>query len=324
MPIDVSIAGGSGMVAGELLRLLVHHPSVTVASVVSATQAGTRIASAHDGVEDLGDLRFTETPSTGSDVLFLCLPHGEAETFLASYPPAKGCTVIDLSRDHRTGASEYLYGLPELRRNAIGEARARGRHVANPGCFATAIQLGLLPLLRAGLLHGDVHSSAVTGSTGAGRAALPTLHFTWRHDNMQVYQPFSHAHLDEIDATIHGLQPAFDGKHFFIPYRGPFTRGIIATSYTSCALSGEELRALYREAYAGHPFTTVVDGSPALKSVVNTNHCHVWVDAIDGMCCAVTVIDNLLKGAAGQAVQNMNLLFGLDERSGLRLKAGAF
>ncbi|MBR9975012.1 MAG: N-acetyl-gamma-glutamyl-phosphate reductase [Bacteroidetes bacterium] len=324
MPIEVSIAGGSGLVAGELLRLLVHHPSVSITSVASASQAGTRVAAAHDGVEDLGDLRFADAPSTSSDVLFLCLPHGEAEGVLVSFPPDERCTVIDLSRDHRTGTSEYLYGLPELHRDELAQARARGQHVANPGCFATAVQLGLLPLLREGLLRGDVHSSAVTGSTGAGRAALPTLHFTWRHDNMQVYQPFTHAHLDEIDTTIRRLQPAFEGKHFFIPYRGPFTRGIIATSYTPCALAAEDLRALYQDTFAGHPFTTVVDGSPALKSVVNTNHCHVWVDSIDGMCVAVSVIDNLLKGAAGQAVQNMNLLFGLDERSGLRLKASAF
>ena len=324
MAIDVAIAGGSGLVAGELLRLLAAHPEVRFVSVASGSQAGTPVSSVHDGLLELGDLRFDATPATDSDVLFLCLPHGEAASVLSAHPPASRCTVIDLSRDHRTGADGFVYGLPELAREELRTLRSRGHHVANPGCFATAIQLGLLPLLRNGLLAGDVHTSAVTGATGAGRAALPTLHFNWRHDNLQVYQPFTHAHLDEMRETFGRLQPGYGGRQYFVPYRGPFTRGIIASSYTPCALSAEEVRGLYREHYDGHPFTTVTDASPSLKQVVNTNHCLLSVDVVDGMCIAVSVIDNLLKGAAGQAVQNMNLLFGFEERSGLRLKASAY
>lgn len=323
--INASVAGGGGFVAGELLRLLAVHPSVRLASVVSSTQSGTPVSQVHDGLGELESMTFTGTVSGETDVLFLCLPHGEAAAFLDAQQVPAGCSVIDLSRDHRTVEDGgYIYGLPEMNRDAIRTARARGAFVANPGCFATAIQLGILPLLQAGVLTGDVHTSAITGSTGAGRSSLPTLHYSWRHDNMQVYQPFAHPHLEEIRATAQRLQPGFAGRHFFIPYRGPFTRGIIATSYTVCDQSAEEIRELYRVCYETHPFVTVSAESPSLKQVVNTNHCRVSVDVIDGMCVAVSVIDNLLKGAAGQAVQNMNLLFGLDERSGLRLKASAF
>jgi N-acetyl-gamma-glutamyl-phosphate reductase len=325
MKANVSIAGGGGFTAGELLRLLAAHPSVRIASVVSSSRAGSPVAAAHDGLEDIGTLAFTDSVAADTDVLFLCLPHGESDAFLASQAVAEGCTVIDLSRDHRTDLTgRYVYGLPEAARDEILTAREKGVHVANPGCFATAIQLGLLPLLRAGILRGDVHTSAITGSTGAGRAALPTLHYSWRNDNVQVYDAFTHPHLDEMRATVGRFQPGYAGRHFLIPYRGPFTRGIIATSYTACDRSAAEIRALYRDGFADHPFVTVIAESPSLKQVVNTNRCIISVDVHDGMCVAVSVIDNLLKGAAGQAVQNMNLLLGLDERSGLRLKASAF
>jgi len=323
--ISVSIAGGAGFAAGELLRVLAAHPSTRVSSVVSASQAGTPLAAVHDGLEELGLLAFTDAVSADSDVLFLCLPHGESEGFLAAQSVPDGCMVIDFSRDHRTDPTgRFVYGLPEAAREEIRGARAVGRHIANPGCFATAIELGLLPLLQAGLLHGDVHTSAITGSTGAGCALLPTLHYSWRHDNVQVYDAFAHSHLDEMRATFRRVQPGYEGSHFLVPYRGPFTRGIIATSYTACTCTAEEMRSLYRDSYAEHPFVTVIDGSPSLKQVVNTNHCILSVDVKQGMCIAVSAIDNLLKGAAGQAVQNMNLCFGLDERSGLRLKASTY
>ncbi len=325
MTINASVAGGSGFVAGELLRVLAIHPDVRIASVISTTHAGKQVTDVHDGLEELSALVFTDTLANDTDVLFLCLPHGESDAFIGAQTLPSRCSIIDLSRDHRSNESGlFLYGLPEAAREQLQSARAQGTHVANPGCFATAIQLGLLPLMQAGLLIGDIHTSAVTGSTGAGRASLPTLHFSWRHDNMQVYNAFSHAHLEEMRATVRRLQPAYGGRHFFIPYRGPFTRGIIATSYTAFDGAPDDARGLYRRAYEGHPFVTLSDGSPSLKQVVNTNRCIVSVDVVDGMCVSVSVIDNLLKGAAGQAVQNMNLLFGLDERSGLQLKASAF
>lgn len=323
--INASIAGGGGFAAGELLRILAAHPSVRIASVISTSQAGNSVASVHDGLEDIAELEFGARVAEETDVLFLCLPHGEADAFLAGHAVSSSCTIVDLSRDHRNAkASRYIYGLPEAAREQVRSAREDGFHIANPGCFATAVQLGFLPLLQSGVLHGDIHTSAVTGSTGAGREQLPTLHFSWRHDNMQVYSPFTHSHLEEMRTTIERMQPGYGGRHFFIPYRGPFTRGIIATSYTAYEGSAEEARELYRSFYEGHPFVTVGDASPSLKQVVNTNRCIVHVDVIDGMCVAVSVIDNLIKGAAGQAVQNMNLLFGLDERSGLQLKASAF
>lgn len=325
MTINAAIAGGSGFVAGELLRVLAGHPSVRIVSVVSASQAGKSVAATHDGLEDIAGLVFSDSLSRETDVLFLCLPHGEADGFLASHSISPSCVIIDLSRDHRNSeASRYIYGLPEAARDQLRTGREDGFHVANPGCFATAIQLGFLPLLRAGILHGDIHTSAVTGSTGAGRAQLTTLQFSWRHDNMQVYNTFTHSHLDEMRATMMRYQPGYEGRQYFIPYRGPFTRGIIATSYTAYEGSTEDASALYRNYYDGHPFVTVSETGPSLKQVVNTNRCIVHVEAIDGMCVAVSVIDNLLKGAAGQAVQNMNILFGLDERSGLQLKASAF
>lgn len=324
MHAKVAIAGGSGFVAGELLRLLETHPVASVVSVSSETQVGRALGQVHDGLDELASLRFEAEIADDADLLFLCLPHGEADAFLADRRIPARCRVIDLSRDHRTSGGAWIYGLPELAREEIRRARENDRHIANPGCFATAIQLGILPLLAAGLLRGDVHTSAVTGSTGAGRASLPTLQHAWRHDNMQVYQAFIHPHLAEIRATLRHILPSYDGRHHFIPYRGSFTRGIIATSYTACELTTDALAALYRETYASHPFVTVVDGDPALKQVVNTNQCVVGVRAIDGMCVVVTVIDNLLKGAAGQAVQNMNLLLGLDERAGLRLKASVY
>jgi N-acetyl-gamma-glutamyl-phosphate reductase len=325
MEINVSIAGGAGFVAGELLRVLAGHPSVRLASVLSSSQTGAALSTVHDGLEELEAMTFAGEVAEETDVLFLCLPHGESGSFLASHRLPPDCTIIDLGRDHRCESGDgFVYGLPEAARERLRGVRPAGLHVANPGCFATAIQLGLLPLMQQGMLHGDVHTSAITGSTGAGRSSLPTLHYSWRHDNVQAYQVFTHAHLEEIRATMNRLQPGYAGRHYFIPYRGPFTRGIIASSHTTCDRSTDELRTLYRAAYAEHPFVTVTDGNPSIKQVVNTNHCLLTVAAIDGMCVVTTVIDNLLKGAAGQAVQNMNLLFGLDERSGLRLQASAY
>ncbi len=326
MRIDAGVIGGSGLVAGELLRLLETHPAVHVSYVASRSQSGRRLGELHDGLTDLHSATCVAEPGADVDVLFLALPHGESETVLSALQLSDRTTVIDLSSDHRPGSGQedYVYGLTETARSALGSARSEQRHVANPGCFATAIQIGLLPLMREGLLVGDIHSSAVTGSTGAGNGFLPTTHFSWRSANMQVYKPFRHQHLDEIRASVQRHQPGYGGKHYFIPYRGPFTRGIIATSYTAFEGTAEEAASLYRASYADEAFVRCCDQQPALKQVVNTNMCFVTTEVADGMCIVTTVIDNLLKGAAGQAVQNMNVLFGLDEETGLRLKASAF
>ncbi|MDT8323577.1 MAG: N-acetyl-gamma-glutamyl-phosphate reductase [Bacteroidota bacterium] len=322
----MGIIGGSGMAAGELLRLLEGHDRVQLRSVVSRSHTGQCLGEVHDGLGELAGHRFAEAPVDDVDVLFLALPHGESAPLIAALDISPGTTVIDLGSDHRLRTPEqgFIYGLTEAARPLLREARASGQHVANPGCFATALQLGLLPLLHAGLLRGDVHSSAVTGSTGAGSAMLPTTHFSWRQGNMQVYKAFRHQHLAEIRATIDRYAGNDAGHHFFVPYRGPFTRGIIATSYTAFEGNASEAEALFREQYAAEEFVRYSAEQPALKQVVNTNRCLVSTEVIDGMCIVTTVLDNLLKGAAGQAVQNMNLLFGFEEGQGLRLKASVY
>ena len=228
--------------------------------------------------------------------------------------------MIDLSQDFRVGAPDFIYGLPELNRERLRNA---GR-IANPGCFATAIQLALLPLATAGLLRTAVHISAVTGATGAGQALSPTTHFSWRNNNISVYKPFQHQHLHEILASLKSRQPDFDFPLFFIPYRGNFTRGILASVYLSCELTANDAAALYEKEYAAHPFVHVARENPSIKQVVNTNNCVLYLEKHEGMLHIVSVIDNLVKGASGQAVQNMNLSFGFDERAGLDLKPVAF
>ena len=319
--IRAGIIGGAGYTAGELLRLLVNHPEVQIVFVHSTSNAGNRLSDVHGGLEGDTELRFAADYDLSSvDVVFLCSAHGQSRQWLAEHEIPTSLRIIDLAQDFRDQSEGFVYGLPELQRERIRTAR----RVANPGCFATAIQLALLPLAAAGLLEDEVHVTAVTGSTGAGVKPSATTHFSWRTDNLSVYKAFTHQHLLEIGRTLRGLQPAFDRAVNFVPLRGDFTRGILASVYTRCALDEEALRKRYADYYAGAAFTCVPPRGVDLKQAVNTNKALVDVAVHEGKAHMVVAIDNLLKGASGQAVQNMNLMFGLDEKTGLRLKASAF
>lgn len=320
--IRVGIIGGAGYTAGELIRLLVNHPAAEIVFVHSSSNAGNLLSEVHAGLDGEAPMRFcAEYDLEQVDVVFLCSAHGQSRVWLAEQPKLpEELRIIDLAQDFRDESEGFVYGLPELNRDRIRQAR----RVANPGCFATAIQLALLPLAAAGALRDEVHVTAVTGSTGAGVKPSPTTHFSWRASNLSVYKAFTHQHLLEIGRNVRRLQPAFDRDINFVPMRGDFTRGILASLYTECALDDEALRKLYDNFYAAAAFTHVADRNVDLKQVVNTNKALVQVARHGSKAHIVTVIDNLLKGASGQAVQNMNLMFGLDEREGLRLKASAF
>lgn len=324
--LKVGIVGGAGYTAGELVRLLLHHPAVDISAVVSSTQAGQPLHTVHDDLLGDTDLVFESELTGGEDVVFLCLGHGNSRKFLEESAIPYGTKVIDLSNDFRllTDSHElgrrFVYGLPEVNREEIKKAGS----IANPGCFATAIQLALLPLAGAGLLREAVHVSAITGSTGAGRGLVETTGYTWRTGNISTYKTFTHQHLGEIGETLVALQPGFDQPVRFIPYRGNFTRGIFASVYTTCELLLPEVQELYADYYRDAPFTVVSDKEIHLKQVVNTNKCLVHVAKHDDQVLITTALDNLLKGASGQAIQNMNLLFGLEETVGLRIKASFF
>ena len=314
--IRAGIIGGAGYTAGELVRILVNHPEAEIAWIHSESQAGKPVAEHHPGLVGDTDLVFTDVIDLdGVDVLFLCSAHGKSRAFWEEHPCPPGLKVIDLAQDFRDESDGYVYGLPELNRDRI----SRARKVANPGCFATAIQLALLPLVKAGLLGGDVHVQAVTGSTGAGVKPAPTTHFSWRSDNLSIYKVLTHQHLLEIRRNL-GIG---DNLHF-IPVRGDFARGIFAVCETACSLTIEEVSALYQDFYADTPFTWVLSGPVDLKQVVNTNKCLIALEMHEGRLVITSVIDNLLKGASGQAVQNLNLMFSLPETAGLRLKASVF
>lgn len=318
--IKAGIIGGAGYTAGELIRLLINHPDVQLMWVNSSSNAGNPVASVHQGLIGETDLVFTDqTPFDEINVLFFCTPHGQTRTFLESHSVPDDLRIIDLSTDyrHQDGTHDFVYGLPELNRKAI----VRGaKHIANPGCFATAIQLALLPLAKNLLLNKDVHVFAITGSTGAGVKPAPTSHFSWRNDNISIYKPFRHQHLDEIRQSLSQLQNSFASEIDFIPVRGCFSRGIFATLYLDCPVELSEIRRLYDDYYSDHNFTFVTDKMPDLKDVVNTNKCLLHLEKEGNKLIIVSVIDNLLKGASGTAVHNMNLLFGLHERTGLCLK----
>lgn len=324
--VRVGIIGGAGYTGGEAIRILVNHPGVELVFVHSNSNGGNRISDVHTDLLGDTDMCFTDQLRTDVDVLFLCVGHGDARKFLEATPIPDAVRIIDLSQDFRLAAKstignrQFVYGLPEMNRAAISTAR----NIANPGCFATCLQLGLLPLAAAGLIQGEVHISATTGSTGAGQSLSPTSHFSWRSSNLSVYKVFEHQHLNEIGESLRGLMPAFEGPINFIPYRGDFPRGIFASIYLECDASEEEVRALYKKYYADAAFTHVSDRGIHLKQVVNTNKCLVAVEKHGNKIVITSAIDNLLKGASGQAVQNMNLIFGLDERAGLRLKPLAF
>jgi len=327
--IKVGIIGGAGYTGGELIRLLLNHPGVETSFIHSRSNAGKPVHSVHQDLIGETELNFTGDDSPlrdgGIDVLFLCLGHGESKKFLSESRIADKIKVIDLANDFRLeaqssiGSRQFVYGLPELNRDKIKSAN----NIANPGCFATAIQVGLLPLAKAGLLK-DVYTTGITGSTGAGQSLSATSHFSWRANNIQAYKTLTHQHLGEIGESLLQLQPANDVDLSFVPWRGDFTRGIFISSAMNCDLSLEELNILYSEFYTGHPFTQVSKDPIFLKQVVNTNKAVIQVEKTGSKLVVHSAIDNLLKGASGQALQNMNLLFGLDETTGLKLKANYF
>lgn len=321
--IRVGIIGGAGYTAGELIRLLLNHPEVEIMFVHSSSNAGNRIVDVHAGLHGETELQFTdELPFEDIDLLFFCTAHGDTRKFLESHALPDELKVIDLSMDYRMKSHDhdFIYGLPELnRRNTC-----KSRYVANPGCFATCIELGLLPLAKEHLLKGDISVNAITGSTGAGVKPQANTHFSWRNDNISIYKPFEHQHMPEILQSIKQLQPEYDGCIDFIPYRGSFARGIFATIVVKCDLDIETLYKLYEHYYDRDSFTHVVNTPLDLKQVVNTNKCLIHLQKHGNKLLITSVIDNLLKGASGTAVHNMNLLFGLAETVGLQLKPSAF
>jgi N-acetyl-gamma-glutamyl-phosphate reductase len=318
--VRAGIIGGAGYTGGETIRLLINHPAVDIRFIHSKSNAGKPVATIHEDLAGDTDLAFDAQWHSEIDVVFLCLGHGEAKKFLAEAGNSfDGVLVIDFSQDFRlkSEGNPFVYGLPELNREAIREAKA----IANPGCFATAIQLGLLPLAQAGLLK-DVYSTGITGSTGAGQGLSPTSHFSWRANNIQAYKTLTHQHLKEITQSL--IQAGSHATVHFTPWRGDFTRGIFISSQLHCKKDPQEILALYEDFYRTHPFTIVSRSPISLKQVVNTNKCLIQLEQVEQTLVVHSALDNLLKGAAGQAVQNMNLLFGLEETAGLKLKANAF
>ena len=320
--IETGIIGGAGYTAGELIRILMHHPEVEIAFVHSTSQADAAVTSIHKDLEGEISLSFTNQIKKDVDVIFLCSGHGRSKAFVEEQSFPGETKIIDLSHDFRlaNGSHNFVYGLPELNKSQI----QRSTQVANPGCFATCIQLALLPLAFKGLLKDDVHINAVTGSTGAGQQPTHFTHFSWRNNNLSVYKAFEHQHLAEINQSIRSLQPGFDHNLYFIPQRGDFARGILATAYTRFDGDLEEANALYKDYYKDSPFVHITDRNPDLKQVVNTNKCLLYLKRHGDVLLVVSVIDNLVKGASGQAVQNLNLAFGLEEKTGLQLKASVF
>ena len=338
----VGVLGAAGYTGGELIRLLLGHPQVEIFFANSESNAGNSVCDIHEGLVGDTDLRFTdEMPFDKVDVVFFCFGHGKSEQFLKEHDIPENVKIIDLAQDFRVTPSmsprgeasqssvlplggvrggSFIYGLPETHREQIRAAK----NLANPGCFATCIQLAMLPALKAGIISGDIHVNGITGSTGAGQKPGATTHFSWRNDNISVYKTFTHQHLLEINQTVQELCPGYDGRVLFIPQRGCFARGIFVTAYAKCDLPLEEVQKIYAEYYKDAAFTHFVTKSPDMKQVVNTNKALVYVEKFEDQLLMISCIDNLLKGAVGQAVQNMNLMFGLDEKAGLQLKASAF
>ena len=320
--IKVGILGAAGYTGGELIRLLLNHPEVEIVFANSESNAGNLVSDVHEGLIGDTDLRFTDAmPFDQVDVVFFCFGHGKSEAFLKEHTIPANIKIIDLAQDFRIkGNHDYVYGLPEINKAEIVKAQ----HVANPGCFATAIQVALLPAAKMGLLTEDVAVNAITGSTGAGQKPGATTHFSWRSDNLSIYKAFSHQHIAEIRQSLTQIQGSLDASIDFIPYRGNFARGIFCTAVVKTQASAEDVIAAYKDFYRDAAFTHYSDKAIDLKQVVNTNKALVHVDCFEGKILVTSAIDNLLKGAVGQAVQNMNLLFGLEETAGLKLKASAF
>ena len=323
LKIKAGIIGGAGYAGGETLRLLINHPAVTVTFVHSRSHAGKPVHTVHADLIGETDLKFSDSFSSDVDVLFLCMGHGESKKFLGENTVAGSVKIIDLGNDFRLGDSvagrTFIYGLPEVNRESIHLAQ----NVANPGCFATAIELGLLPLASKGLLK-EVYTTGITGSTGAGQKLQDTTHFTWRANNISAYKTLTHQHVPEINQMLKQLQPTFEGTVNFVPWRGDFTRGIFVSSVVESEKSLDELNQLYKEFYYDQVFTHVADAMINLKQVVNTNKCLLFLEKEGNKLVIHSAIDNLLKGASGQAVQNMNIMFGLDETLGLKLKGNVF
>src|SRR6185503_17683785 len=325
MKIKAGIIGGAGYTGGELIRLLIHHPGVSVSFIHSRSNAGKPVHSVHQDLLGDTELKFSGELNDDVDVVFLCLGHGESKKFLAENKIADKVKVIDLANDFRlkqqskTGKRQFVYGLPELYKDKIKSAA----NIANPGCFATSIQLGLLPLAKAGLLD-EIYTTGITGSTGAGQSLSTTSHFSWRANNIQAYKTLTHQHLGEIGESLLQLQPKSTIELSFVPWRGDFTRGIFASSTIHCDDPLEKLVKLFENFYKGDPFTHVSRDAIFLKQVVNTNKAVIQLEKAETKLVIHSAADNLLKGASGQAVQNMNLMFGLEETTGLKLKAPAF
>lgn len=318
--IKVAIEGGAGYTAGELLRILTNHPFAEISYINSESHRGQLLSNVHHDL--LGELnqRFCKIVPEDADILFLCKGHGQSINYLENNRMPDSLKIIDLSQDFRQENNDFIYGLPELQREKIQQSLK----IANPGCFATSIELALLPLAKAELLNTDIHATSITGSTGAGQTLAETSHFSWRSNNVSVYKPFRHQHLAEIKMSLQKLQPGFENYINMVPVRGNFTRGILSSIYTHCIFTTNEINKLYADYYQGHPFVILSETNPHLKQVINTNKCVLHIEKIDDKIFIVSLIDNLIKGASGQAVQNMNLMFGLPEDAGLKLKPVAF
>lgn len=322
--IKVGIIGGSGYAAGELIRILINHPDVELKWVHSRTVGGQRIVDVHQGLHGEIDMNFSSNFDLKNiDVLFCCRPAGKTREFIETHTIPENLKIIDLARDHRIedGSHDFVYGLSELNRKPM----VRGAlHVANPGCVAMAVELSLMPLAKNLLLNSDIHTTVITGATSEGAEHRPTTHYAWRNDNMVVYRPFAHTQMPEIIQTIKAVQQSFNSKIHMLPMRGCFSRGIMAVSYLDCPLELPEIIKIYSDYFADHNFTFITSKIPDLKDVINTNKCIIHLDKIDGKLMITAVIDNLLKGGAGNAVHTMNLLFGLQETTGLTMKSAAF
>lgn len=319
--IKTGIIGGAGYTAGELIRILIHHPDADIRFIHSTSHHGEPIAHVHSDLYHV-ELSFSDMDFQDTDLVFFCMGHDKSQPFMENHTLPENIKVIDLSRDFRlkSPGNPFIYGLPELNRHSIKTAS----FIANPGCFATAIQLALLPLAHENALSDEIHVHGITGSTGAGQNPTPTSHFSWRNNNVSLYKVFQHQHLSEIEQSIKQLQPDYEKDINFVPVRGDFSRGILVSAYTQTQFNEKELNEMFSDYYKDHPFVHVINRNPDIKQVVNTNNCYLHVTKHRNYAFITSVSDNLLKGASGQAVQNMNLMHGLDEKSGLDLKAVSF
>lgn len=318
--IKVGIIGAAGYTGGELLRILTYHPDVQIVWAVSRSNFGKPVYAVHADLFGDTELKFAEQPTEKADVVFFCTAHGETGKLLAEYNFPADVKIIDMTNEFRVGDTGFVYGLPEINRDKIKTCNK----LANPGCFATAIQLALVPALKAGIIQSDIQVSGITGSTGAGQKLSAMTHFSWRDNNISVYKAFTHQHLAEINQTVDLLMPSLKKPVHFIPYRGDYPRGIMISAWFTTDKTEDEVKDIYRNCYANEPFTHFYDGNLYLKQVVNTNKCIVSVKKEGDQVLVQSAIDNLVKGAVGQATENMNIMFGLDEKAGLRLKPSAF